>query len=71
MRRGHVPERTCRGCGCKGPQSELVRFVTVEGRLVEDGQRYLPGKGIYCCDQESCRNRMAKKSKKFVRLDER
>jgi len=69
MCRGHVPERTCRGCGRKGAQSELVRFVAVEGRLVEDGQRHLPGRGIYCCDQEHCRNRMAKKLKKVLKLD--
>lgn len=69
MRRGHVPERTCRGCGRKEPQSELVRFVAVQGRLVEDAQRHLPGKGMYCCDHESCRNRMTKKSKKVLKLD--
>ena len=68
MRRGHVPERTCRGCGRKGPQLKLVRFVVVEGRLVEDEQRRLPGKGVYCCNQENCRNRMAKKSKKVLKL---
>ncbi|MGE4559327.1 MAG: YlxR family protein [Desulfobulbus sp.] len=69
MRRGHVPQRTCRGCGLKGPQTELVRFVAVEGRLVEDGRRRLPGKGVYCCDQENCRKRMAKKSKKVLKQD--
>nr|WP_320011354.1 hypothetical protein [uncultured Desulfobulbus sp.] len=44
------------------------RFVAVEGRLVEDGHKKMSGKGIYCCDQENCRNRMAKKSKKVLRL---
>lgn len=64
---GHVPERTCRGCGRKAPQSVLVRFVAVDGGLVEDGPKRLPGKGIYCCDQEQCRDRMAKKSKKVLK----
>lgn len=68
MHRGHVPKRTCRGCGQKMPQAELVRFVAVEGRLVEDGEKKVPGRGIYCCDQENCRNRMAKKSKKVLKL---
>jgi hypothetical protein len=29
----------------------------------------LPGKGVYCCDQQECRTRMAKKVKKVLRLD--
>lgn len=69
MRRGHVPERTCRGCGRKGPQAALIRLVVVDGALAEDRGKQLSGKGFYCCDQQECRVRMAKKVKKVLRLD--
>jgi predicted RNA-binding protein YlxR (DUF448 family) len=68
MNRGHVPERTCRGCGRKEPRSSLWRFVVVEGRLVEDQRGVLPGKGVYCCPDGSCRDRLAK-SKKVLKAD--
>lgn len=68
MNRGHIPERTCRGCGRKGPRSGLLRFVVVEGRLVEDQQGWMPGKGIYCCGEATCRQRLAK-SKKVLKAD--
>lgn len=69
MRRGHVPERTCRGCGRKAPKNELLRFALVAGRgLVEDRPARLPGKGIYCCDAKTCRQRLAR-SKKVVKAD--
>jgi predicted RNA-binding protein YlxR (DUF448 family) len=65
MKRGHVPERTCRGCGQKAPQSGLLRFVVVDGRLVAEGRS---GKGIYCCNRSLCRDRLAK-SKKVLKAD--
>ncbi len=68
MRRGHVPERTCRGCGRKGPQSTLVRLGVAAGALVEDQGKQLPGKGLYCCAQQECRARMTKKIRKALRL---
>jgi predicted RNA-binding protein YlxR (DUF448 family) len=71
MRGGHVPQRTCRGCGRKEPQAALVRYVAVEGRLVEDKMKRLPGKGIYCCNQDKCRERMAKRSRKVLKQGER
>lgn len=68
MRRGHVPERTCRGCGRKGTRNDLVRFVVVDGRLVEDQRGDMAGRGIYCCNHSSCRERLAK-SKKIRKAD--
>ncbi|ADW19047.1 ribosomal protein L7Ae family protein [Desulfobulbus propionicus DSM 2032] len=68
MNRGHVPQRTCRGCGRKGPRAGLLRFVVIGGRLVEDQQGGMPGKGVYCCDQDVCRERLAK-SKKVLKAD--
>ena len=40
-------QRTCAGCGRKAPQSELVRFAAVDGRLTPG--RALPGRGVYTC----------------------
>lgn len=68
MRRGHIPERTCRGCNRKGARSELVRFVVVNGKLVEDRRGDMAGRGIYCCNHSSCRERLAK-SKKIRKAD--
>lgn len=69
MRRGHVPVRTCRGCGRKGPQATLIRLGVAAGGLVEDQDKQLAGKGFYCCDQQECRARMAKKVRKVLKLD--
>lgn len=63
MRRGHVPQRTCRGCGRKGPKAELLRLVVTSGVLVEDQDGRLAGRGIYCCNHTTCRERLAKSKK--------
>lgn len=55
--------RTCRGCGRKGPQDELLRFALIEGALMEDQQAMLAGRGIYCCNTPPCRERLAKSKK--------
>jgi predicted RNA-binding protein YlxR (DUF448 family) len=47
-----TPERTCAGCGRKAPQSELIRFAALEGRLVAG--RELPGRGVYTCARLAC-----------------
>ncbi len=39
MERGHIPERTCRGCGCKKERAGLIRFVIRDGVLIEDQLR--------------------------------
>jgi uncharacterized protein len=52
-----TPVRTCAGCGRKAPQSELVRFAAVDGRLVPG--RELPGRGVYTCRRLSCFERAA------------
>ena len=63
MRRGWIPERTCRGCGRKVPQNELTRFVVVAGRLVEDRLLRMDGRGVYCCGEKTCRDRLARNRK--------
>ena len=46
------PTRSCIGCGRKAPQSELLRFVARDGRLVAGAQE--PGRGAYTCRRLSC-----------------
>ncbi|QQG65498.1 DUF448 domain-containing protein [Desulfobulbus oligotrophicus] len=58
-----MPVRTCRGCGRKASRATLLRFVLVEGCLVEDQQAVLTGRGIYCCNDPVCRARLAKSKK--------
>ena len=51
------PIRTCSGCGRKAPQSELLRFAAVDGRLTAG--RTLPGRGVYTCRRLACFERAA------------
>jgi hypothetical protein len=46
------PIRSCVGCGRKAPQSELLRFVAKDGRLVAGEEE--PGRGAYTCRRLSC-----------------
>ncbi len=61
MKRGHVPVRTCKGCGARRPKGELRRFVLEKGVMVES--RIFPGRAVYCCRQESCLERLLKNKK--------
>jgi predicted RNA-binding protein YlxR (DUF448 family) len=47
----HTPVRTCAGCGRKAPQSELVRFRAVDGKLAPGSG---PGRGVYTCRRLTC-----------------
>jgi uncharacterized protein len=46
------PTRSCIGCGRKAPQSELLRFVATDGRVVAGPHE--PGRGAYTCRRLSC-----------------
>jgi predicted RNA-binding protein YlxR (DUF448 family) len=46
------PLRSCVGCGRKAPQTELLRFVAKDGRLIAAGTE--PGRGAYTCRRLSC-----------------
>jgi len=61
MRRGHVPIRTCLGCGRRRPQAELRRLVLVRGQLRQRGEQ--PGRSVYCCPDDGCWQRLQKKKK--------
>ncbi|CAK8719168.1 hypothetical protein GCAAIG_08630 [Candidatus Electronema halotolerans] len=67
MSRGHVPIRTCKGCGQKKPASELTRLVLANGVVREDSGEGLPGRGVYCCKNEQCRMRLEKNKKGLKR----
>jgi uncharacterized protein len=49
-----APVRQCAGCGRRRPQSELVRMTVAAGALVIDGERRLPGRGVYLCPSRAC-----------------
>lgn len=42
------------GCRGKAPQDALLRFVAVEGHLVHDEARRLPGRGAWLHPDEAC-----------------
>jgi predicted RNA-binding protein YlxR (DUF448 family) len=50
VKRGHVPERTCVGCGRKTAKASLVRFAAApDGTVRLDRLGVLPGRGAYVC----------------------
>jgi predicted RNA-binding protein YlxR (DUF448 family) len=53
-RPARAPIRTCVGCRAAGPQAELVRIATVDGRAVADPRRRLPGRGAYVHARPAC-----------------
>jgi uncharacterized protein len=71
---GHVPVRTCAGCGRRAPKAELVRFVARDGALVQ-GTSGAPGRGVYTCRRLSCferavaRRAFARTLRASVRVD--
>jgi len=46
------PIRSCVGCGRKAAQSDLLRFVAKDGRLVPGTTE--PGRGAYTCRRLTC-----------------
>ena len=46
------PIRSCVGCGRKAPQSQLLRFVSEDGRLVPGAGKQ--GRGAYTCRRLAC-----------------
>jgi predicted RNA-binding protein YlxR (DUF448 family) len=46
------PIRSCVGCGRKAEQSQLLRFVAKDGRLVAGANE--PGRGAYTCRRLAC-----------------
>ena len=48
------PVRTCVGCRRHAPAGELLRVVAVDGRLVPDPARRLPGRGAHLHPDPTC-----------------
>jgi uncharacterized protein len=69
---GHVPIRTCAGCGRKAPQPELVRFSARDGELTPGAGS---GRGVYTCARLACferaagRRAFARTLRRTVRVD--
>lgn len=59
-----IPVRTCLSCKKKAGKKELYRFVVQYAEVVFDENNRLPGRGVYCCKQDSCLQRLYKNRKK-------
>ena len=55
MRRKHVPQRTCVGCGTIRPKREMVRIVRTPDQGVKiDESGKASGRGAYLCRERKC-----------------
>ena len=55
MRRGHIPLRSCIGCGLTTNKQDMVRIVRAAIGTVEiDLTGKKPGRGAYLCSRSSC-----------------
>ncbi|RJQ47271.1 MAG: YlxR family protein [Gaiellales bacterium] len=64
VRRGHVPLRTCAGCGRRRAARELVRFaVSSDGRacLALDADGLAGGRGVWVCPSRECLEKAQKR----------
>ncbi|QFZ22651.1 YlxR family protein [Saccharothrix syringae] len=71
QRRGSDPEhigpvRTCVGCRARTLPSELLRMVVVDGVVIPDTRRRLPGRGAWLHPDPDCL-RNAEKRRAFPR----
>ncbi|CAO0820112.1 YlxR family protein [Desulfarculales bacterium] len=55
------PWRTCRACGAKKPQAQLLCLALIDGRVEPDPRRRLPGRGAYICRSQDCARRLVAK----------
>jgi len=60
------PVRTCIGCRERASRAELLRFATVDGRVVADPAAVLPGRGAWLHPRPSCLDRAVAR-RAFVR----
>nr|WP_142003330.1 YlxR family protein [Amycolatopsis cihanbeyliensis] len=63
---GHRPVRTCVGCRRRALNSELLRLVAEDGRVVVDERRRLPGRGAWLHRDPECLSR-AERRRAFSR----
>lgn len=70
--KGHIPLRTCIGCGAKKKKQDLIRLVlNDEGEVIRDHTGHAPGRGAYVCDSEACGRhpKMAMSLKRALRTE--
>ncbi|HEY3262805.1 MAG TPA: YlxR family protein [Pseudonocardiaceae bacterium] len=60
------PLRSCVGCRVRAPATGLLRVVAVEGALVPDPRRRLPGRGAWLHPDPECL-RTAERRRAFLR----
>ena len=66
--KGHIPIRTCIGCGVKRDKKDLVRLVLdTEGMVVRDIGGKREGRGAYVCADKTCLTAL-KTSKRLNRV---
>lgn len=54
-RRGHIPIRTCLGCGARDAKTEMLRIVLAgEGGLALDAHQLQGGRGGYLHRRSAC-----------------
>ena len=59
---GHIPVRTCAGCGEKRGKQEMIRVLrTPEGSITVDAEQKGNGRGVYLCRQASCLKKAEKR----------
>ena len=61
-KKGHIPERTCIGCGKKLPKYAMLRFVfRPPDELIFDRKYREPGRGAYICPDVACFQKVVKR----------
>jgi len=59
------PERMCCVCRRRLPKAQLERYVRAGGEGAEaftpDPRKILPGRGLYVCGREECRERFLRR----------
>ena len=61
-----IPVRTCVGCRARAPVTDLLRVVAVDGALVPDPRRRLPGRGASLHPTPECLH-AAERRRAFLR----
>ena len=63
-----VSVRTCLGCRKKRNKADLRRFAADgSGRLTHDADGVMGGRGVYCCRNDVCLQRLLKGTKRLAR----
>ncbi len=60
----HIVERSCVICRVKKNKSELLRFISFDGRQVFDLKNVIQARGFYICNDNACLSRLEQWIKK-------